>query len=198
MSAPVFSVEEFLAAFQSLMPRGRVWNTDPASIQAQLEAGLVASTRRVNEADAFLLIDAFPATANFLLPEWEAALGLPDPCAGAAPTIASRQQQVVARFTDSGGHASLRFVELAAQLGYTVTTTMFAPFRAGHSHAGDPLGGPEWFFIWQINAPSDTIAYFRAGSGHAGDPLASWGNTVLECALAARAPAHTTLQFAYS
>lgn len=198
MSAPVYSVEAFLGALQNLLPRGRAWNSEPGSIQAQLEAGLVSPIQRVNVADALLLEDAFPATTNFLLPEWEAALGLPDPCAGPAPTVAARQAQVVAKFTDGGGQSSARFIALAAVLGYTVTTTMFAPFRAGQSQAGDPLGGPWSFFTWQVNAPATTILYFRAGSGHAGEPLASWGNEVLECALQERAPAHTVVQFAYS
>lgn len=196
-NAPVYSVADYLGALQNLLPQGRAWNTDPASVQGQVEAGLVSLTQRVNIADAQLLIDAFPASASFLLPEWEAALGLPDPCAGPAPTISARQAQVVARFTDSGGQSAARFLALAAQLGYTVTSTMFAPFRAGQSHAGDPLGGPYSFFTWQINAPLQTSTFFRAGAGHAGDPLQSWGNTVLECSLLGRAPAHTQLLFTY-
>lgn len=198
MSAPIFSVADFLSAFQKLMPRGPVWSSDPNSFQSQTETGLISTWQRINKADADLLIDAFPATAVFLLPEWEAALGLPDPCAGPAATVAQRQQQVVSRLTNSGGQSSAYFIALALSLGYVVTTTMFAPFRAGQSHAGDPLGGPWSFFTWQINAPLNTIQFFTAGFGRAGDPLESWGNTVLECEIAAVAPAHTVVQFSYS
>lgn len=196
-SAPVYSVADYLGALQKLLPQGRAWNNEPTSVQAMVEAGLVAATQRVNVSDAQLLVDAFPSTTNFLLPEWEAALGLPDPCAGEAPTISARQGQVLARFTDTGGQSAARFIALAAQLGYTVTTTMFAPFRAGQSHAGDPLGGPYSFFTWQVNAPLQTSTLFRAGVGHAGDPLQAWGNTVLECSLSGRSPANSSLQFAY-
>lgn len=195
MGAPVFSVVEFLGALQSLLPSGRAWNTDRTSVQAQVEAGLVASFQRVNVSDAFLLVDAFPSTAVFQLPEWEEALGLPDPCAGEAPTIAARQQQVVTRFTDSGGMSKQRYIDLAASLGFTVTITEFAPFRAGHSAAGDPLCGEDWWFVWQVTAPPVTVSYFRAGFGAAGEPLATWGDTVLECSLRARAPAHTIILF---
>lgn len=198
MTAPIYSLADYVSAFQNLLPRGRVWQTDPASVQAQLEAGLVASTQRVNVADAALLVDAFPSTTVYLLPEWESALGLPDPCAGPAPTVAARQQQVVARFTNGGGQSAAYFIALAKALGFTITTTMFAPFRAGQSHAGDPLGGPWSFFTWQVNAPLNTVSYFRAGHSRAGEPLASWGNTVLECELNALDPAHTVVQFAYS
>lgn len=197
MSAPVYSVDDFLAALQNLLPRGRAWNREPDSVQSKALRGLVGVFRAVNVDDAQLLEDAFPATSSFLLPEWEAALGLPDPCAGPSTTIAERQEQVVAKLTDNGGLSASRFVALAAQLGYEVTTTTFAPFRAGHSRAGDPLGGPWSYFVWQVSAPETTVTFFRAGSGRAGDPLQRWGNDVLECAIRERAPAHTIVQFAY-
>lgn len=197
MGAPVYSVEDFLGALQALLPRGRAWNLDVDSVQGKIGAALVSSFQRVNVANAALLSDAFPSTADFLLPEWEAALGLPDPCAGPGTTVADRQAQVITRLTDSGGLSQSRFIELAARLGYTITITTFAPFRAGHSSAGDPLGDEDSYFVWQVNAPSETVSYFRAGSGRSGDPLASWGNAVLECSIADRVPAHTTVLFSY-
>lgn len=197
MPAPVFSADDFLSAFQKLMPRGPVWQTDPNSVQAMLERGLVTTWSRLNQSDADLLRDAFPATAVELLPEWESALGLPDPCAGAAPTIEQRQRQVVARLTDRGGLSAARYIALAADLGYTVTITTFSMSRAGEMRAGDLLAGPEANFTWRVNAPFETINYARAGSMRAGDLLGTFGNTVLECELTARAPAYTKVNFAY-
>jgi uncharacterized protein YmfQ (DUF2313 family) len=148
-------------------------------------------------ANNILLVDAFPATAVELLPEWESTLGLPDPCAGESPTLQGRQQQVVARLTNSGGQSVPYFIAYAQTLGYTVTVTEFAPFRAGQSRAGQPTGTQDWFFTWQINAPLNTITYFRAGQAGADQPLASWGNAVLQCELMAIKPAHTYLNFGY-
>jgi len=197
MTAPIYSLEEFLGALQNLLPQGRAWSIERQSVQARLEAGLISAFQRVNVSDAELLEDAFPATAHFLLPEWEAALGLPDPCAGPAPTIAERQAQVVAKLTDGGGQSADRFIELAGILGYTVTVTSFAPFRSGVSHSGDELGEPGAYFLWQVNAPSTTSLFFLAGGGHSGDELQTFGNDVLECSIRGRAPAHTTVRFTY-
>ncbi|MEB0312172.1 DUF2313 domain-containing protein, partial [Pseudomonas sp. 10B1] len=145
-----------------------------------------------------LLEDMFPATTTNFLGEWETTLGLPDPCAGVAPTFQGRRNQVVARFTNSGGQSIAFFVAFALGLGYAVTVTQYAPFRCGQSTCGQQLGGIDWFFTWAINCQLNTFNYFRAGQSAAGEPLSSWGNKVLECELSEAQPAHTILQFHYS
>lgn len=180
------------------MPQGRVWPKDQASVQtAVLEALAPAMARETAYAGA-LLLDAFPTYPVYLLPEWEATLGLPDPCAGTNPTLQQRQAQVRARFTATGGQSILYFTAYAATLGYTITVQEFAPFRAGKNRAGDPCQGAAWASTWRVTAPLNTITSFRAGASAAGEPLRSWGNAVLECELTAIAPAHTVLQFAYA
>lgn len=179
------------------MPRGKAWPRDASSVMAQVMSGLSPTWARHTARNNNLLVDAFPATAVELLTEWEAALGLPDPCAGSAPTIAARQQQVVARFAGSGGQSAAYYIAYAALLGYTVTITEFAPARVGQSSMGQPLNGPAWAFAWQITAPLNTLVQSRVGSARAGDPLASWGNAVLQCELSAIVPAHTITIFAY-
>lgn len=87
------------------------------------------------------------------------------------------------------------FVTYAKTLGYIVTVTAFASFRAGQSRAGQPTGTQDCFFIWQINAPLNTITYFAVGQSYAGQQLASWGNAVLQCELMSSKPAHTYLNF---
>lgn len=197
MAAPNYSASDFAAAIHALMPRGLVWPRDPTAVMAQVINGLAPTWVRHTQANNDLLVDAFPATAVELLPEWEATLGLPDPCAGPSPTLQGRQQQVVARLTNSGGQSVPYFIAYAKTLGYAVTVTEFAPFRAGQSSAGAPCGIVDWAFTWQINAPAETITYFCAGLSSAGEPLAAWGNTVLQCELTAIKPAHTILNFAY-
>jgi uncharacterized protein YmfQ (DUF2313 family) len=131
-----------------------------------------------------------------MLPEWEATLGLPDPCAGEAPTIALRQAQVAARFIAGGGQSIAFFVGFAKTLGYDITITQFAPSRFGRPF-GSPFGGVAWAFAWQVNAPQFTVATFNFGTGNFGDPFASWGNTVLQCELQRLSPAHTIITFNY-
>lgn len=198
MSAPNYQASDFLTAMQNLMPRGKAWPRDATAIMAQAMSGLAPTWARHTARDSNLLVDAFPATAVELLPEWEAALGLPDPCAGVAPTIAARQAQVVARFAGSGGQSVPYFISYAKLLGYTITITEFAPARVGQSRVGQPLNGAAWAFAWKVNAPLNTVVKSRVGSARAGDPLASWGNAVLQCEISEIVPAHTIPIFAYS
>ncbi|MGC1549432.1 MAG: putative phage tail protein [Rhodanobacter sp.] len=198
MSTPAYTVADFHAALQNLMPRGRAWSKDPASIQDQTIACFAPSFERVTAAAIALIADAFPATALDMVPEWQLALGLPDPCAGPAPGLIQERQQIVARLTNSGGQSAAYFIAFAAAFGYTVTVTNDAPFRCGQSRAGQHVGSQDWFFSWVIHAPENTSEPFLCGQSTAGDPLGSTGNAVLQCELAVPVPAHTTLQFQYS
>jgi uncharacterized protein YmfQ (DUF2313 family) len=198
MLAPNYTTADFLKALQGLLPRGRIWPRAADAVQTQVLSGLAPSYARATARANYLLNDAFPATTYELLPEWESTLGLPDPCAGAAPSIAQRQGQVLARFVGVGGPSIANLTAFAANLGYTVTITQFAPARVGQSRVGQPLCGPAWAFAWQITAPLNTVIRSRVGISAAGDPLASWGNSVLECEFKAIMPAHTIPIFAYA
>lgn len=187
---------DFLRAFMSLLPRGRVWSRDVSSVQSRALLGLVTiyedSTARTNQ----LLVDAFPGSTYELLPEWELTLGLPDPCAGPAPTIQARRAQVVARLTATGGQSIPYFTGLAKSLGYEVTVTQFMPSRFG-KRFGTPFGGVDWAHAWQINAPTFTVNRLRFGDSF-GSPFSYWTNNVLQCELQSVKPAHTVLNFSYS
>lgn len=197
MPLPVYQTADLLAALQALMPRGYAWPTDPTTIQTQVLTGLIPVWTRLHASANFLAQDAFPSTTFELLPQWEESLGLPDPCAGLAPTEQQRRAQVVARFTNSGGQSAAYMIAYAAALGFTITITEYAPFRAGINTAGQPLNGAAWASAWAINAPATTVTLFRAGQSAAGEALASWGNAVLQCEMAEIAPAHTTVIFTY-
>ncbi|KVS52261.1 phage tail protein [Burkholderia cepacia] len=191
MSAPNYSASDFTSALMALMPRGLAWPRDPNSVMARTIATLAPIWSRHVAANNYLLVDAFPSTTVELLPEWEAALGLPDPCAGESPTLAQRQAQVVARFTNSGGQSVRYFLSYAKSLGFDVSITEFTPFRVGQQAAGDSVGVEGWAHTWRINVPPSTINYFRASRSAAGEPLASWGNAVLLCEMNTLKPAHT-------
>jgi uncharacterized protein YmfQ (DUF2313 family) len=156
---------DFLAAAQALLPQGRAWPRDPAAKLTALLDGWARAYATVDARQSNLLIDAFPASTVELLPEWEATLGLPDPCLGQLPTIAQRQAQVLARIRATGGQSIPYLIAFAAVLGFAVGIQEFAPFRAGVSHAGDSLNGSQ--------APA-AGKYFTAGNGAAGDPLVVW------------------------
>lgn len=192
-----FTADNFLSAFQRLLPRGRAWNNDPSSNQTRVWRALVGTWVRQSARAEQLLADAFPATTNELLPEWEETLGLPDPCAGPAPTPDARRRQVVARFVGIGGQSIPYYVAYAANLGYDITITEFSPFLMGVNAMGDLLAGDVAAITWLVTAPAVTVHLFQMGVSVMGDPLGSFGNEVLQCALKEVAPLHTDVYFAF-
>ncbi|WP_168793608.1 YmfQ family protein [Paraburkholderia aromaticivorans] len=196
MPAPNYSAADYLRALQTHLPRGRVWPRDPDAQQTAILSGFTPVFAQLNARANNLLVDAFPSTTYELLPEWEATLGLPDPCAGEAPTTQQRVAQVVARLTATGGQSIAYYTAVAAALGYAITITQFVPSRFGKNF-GTLFGGTAWAFAWQVNAPTFTISTLQFG-GAFGTPFASWGNNVLQCELQRFAPAHTTVLFSYS
>lgn len=196
MAAPVLVAQDFLAALQALLPRGRVWPRDVDALMTRVLLSLSPAWQRSADRGRDLLGEARVDTALELLPEWEETLGLPDPCVGDIPLIAVRRAQAVARFTNNGGQSVPYFIAFAAALGYTITITEYSP-----SHFGAPFGlfsGTDWASVWQVNGPTFTVSRFQFGVSGFGEPFATWGNLLLQCELDRIKPAHTLVQFALS
>jgi uncharacterized protein YmfQ (DUF2313 family) len=198
---------DYLAALQALLPRGRAWSRDPAATITGLLDGIAKSYAKADARQTNLLRDAFPVTTAELLPEWEATLGLPDPCLGQLPTLQQRQNQVAARITGRGGQSIGYLTSVAAQLGFSVAIKEFAPFRVGVSRVGDSLNGSQppigskyftvgsssvgqelvtwaggspgfdWAFGLFINVIAEPTSFFRVGTGSVGEPLVSWAGS---------------------
>jgi uncharacterized protein YmfQ (DUF2313 family) len=196
---PSFAAWDFLAQFQRLLPRGRIWQRGWGARQAQALLILMPTWVRLHGRANALVADAFPCSTFELLPEWESSLGLPDECIGQLDTIQQRQAAVCAKFTARGGQSEQYFIDLAASAGFEVESIVeFAPFRASIDRCGQPLNSEAWAYAWQVIAPPTTIVYFRAGASTAGEPLAAWGNTTLICLIERYAPAHTVPIFRFT
>ena len=195
-TAPVFTAQEFLEGFQKLLPTGPVWPRDADAVQTQVLAALVQLYVNNTASAADLLVDAFPPTTDYLLLEWQETLGLPDPCEGQLATLAQQQAQVLSRFIAGGGQSATYFISFAASLGYPITITQFAPFRAGVSTAGSPAYGAAWAFVWQVNTAPVDVEFFTVGNSTVGQALETvTGSTVLQCELVRLSPAHTNVLF---
>lgn len=195
MVAPFFSADMFRLALLRLLPRGPIWSRDPDGLPSRLAAIWGKSFARNSQRAATLLVDAFPSTTQELLPEWEASLGLPDPCAGESPTIGQRRAQVVARLTDSGGYSIAYYVNFAKTLGYDISIQEFERSYFGRKF-GQKFGGRDWAYTWQVSVPQFTVFRNKFGSVF-GEPFASWGAVVVQCEFLGRKPAHTILNFTY-
>jgi uncharacterized protein YmfQ (DUF2313 family) len=196
--AYIYSAADYLAALQALLPRGRIWPRDPDATMTSVASGLSQIYARTNVRANDAIAEGFPATTSQLLPEWEWTLGLPDPCAGAAPTIQQRRGQVLARFAGIGGQSAQQIVTYAKSLGYLITIEQYSVSRVGQSRVGQRMNSEAWATVWTVTTRNNTVTPARVGQSAAGEPLATWGNEVLRCELQAIAPAHTTLLFNFT
>lgn len=169
--------------FLALLPPGRIW---PESRDSSFQALALALGYRLAEAHETLLRwfvqELDPRATIELLPEWEEALGLPDPCTPAAQTIQERRQRVVAALTVRPSPTLQYLRALAEALGYAGALLIESP--------------P---FSLTITVPNPRVTYARTGASRCGDYLARYERASdLECVLQKQKPAHITLVFNYS
>ena len=153
VGVPRYSKDDYTEAALLLRPRGRVWPVGADGVQAVVFRGIAKLLVALDAAASSILAGSLPGSlVSGFIPEWEATLGLPDPCAGADPTVSQRAGQIQARFIGGGGQSRQHYIDLAAALGFeiTITITNFSPFRVGHSHIGDPLYDASWSFVWGV------------------------------------------------
>lgn len=191
------TAQDFLTALQSLMPQGYAWTRDPnATLTAVLQALADGEGSFHTDLSRFSENESDPRLTVTMLPDWERAFGLPDPCTPAGQTLEQRHNSLVARITDNGGESRQDFIDLAAALGFDITITEFRPFTC-ISHVTEPVCDDTWRFAWQVNAPLNTVFEFTCESG-CDEPLRSWGNDELECAIRLRNRASRQVLFSYN
>lgn len=205
------SGDDYATLFMSLLPRGQAWPRAPDSTLALTCTGLSQYWGFVDGRAADLLErESDPRFTIELLPDWERAWGLPDPCFPPTASIGERQRMLVMKMTWIGGQSRAYFKRIAEWVGFTIEIKEFAPFMCGISRVGDTrepppdspiedqnfrwyIGGPEQRFVWQVTLGQVGLVWFRAGSGQAGvDPhLRLQIPQDLICLLDRWKPAHT-------
>lgn len=183
------SGDAYTDAFLSLLPTGQAWPRSPESVLFKAVDGLCQYWGFVDGRAADLLErESNPVTTIELLPDWEKAWGLPDPCLPSALTVGERQRMLILIMTWVGGQSREYFKRIAEWLGYTIEIKEFAPFMCGISRVGDTRTPPpdspiddqnfRWYigpgeqrFVWTVNIGQVGLTWFRASSGQAGvDP----------------------------
>lgn len=175
----------------SIDPNGPAISAELAAEGAALDAAYYSAVQLLDEAD--------PNTTTVLLPDWERVYGLPDACVAAAGIVQSTQERraaLVAKVNMVGGQSRAFFIGLAADLGYAITITEYAPHTTEHD-SEHPITDDPWRFVWQVNAPLNTIRE-QTTEDDTEMALEVWGNKLLECVISRFKPAHTHLIFAYS
>lgn len=188
------TAQAYAGSLAGLLPPGEAWRAEDGSTLGQL---LLAMGDMLAAADARaddLMLEDDPRTTVELLPDWERVAGLPDPCAGTAPELETRQQILTAKLIARGGQSGGYFVGVAAALGYAITIEEFQPMNC--TSACNSALNTNWRFTWRVHAPEVTISNMTCTTA-CNAPIRSWGNAVLECTLNTLKPAHTNILFAY-
>jgi uncharacterized protein YmfQ (DUF2313 family) len=211
--------DDYANAFLTMLPQGQAWPKEPGSTLERACTGLSYYWGDVDGRAADLLErESDPRMTVELLPDWERAFGLPDPCFPSATTIAERQKMLVLHMTWLGGQSREYFISLLEWLGYPgVYIKEFSPFMAGVSQVGDTRAPPpdspvasqnfRWYigpaeqrFVWTVNIGQIGLYWFRAGSGQAGvdHHLEFAVPHEIVCLLDRWKPAHTVIVPDYS
>lgn len=212
------SGDDYAQALISLLPQGQAWPRDPGSTLIRAVTGLALYWGFVDgRAGDLLETESDPRTTFELLPDWERAWGLPDPCYAEPLTLHDRRVALLVRMTLLGGQSRQFFIDVAAALGYTITISEYSPFMAGISNVGDTrtppldpaplvgdfrwyIGPPEMRFYWTVHITGARLTWFRATAGEAGvDHHLEIGLAKdLECLFDRWKPAHTQIVYDYS
>lgn len=171
---------DYTSQLQQLLPRGIAFTRAAGSTFVRLLAAIAAGMARADADIRNLRREADPRTTIDLLPEWEAAAGLPDPCVTKPQTLGERRRALVARARSTGGASAAYFEGVARDLGYTARVVEV------DTH------------VWRMDIFESTgVTLFRAGASRAGDRLRTFGDEILECVINRLKPAHTRVLFAY-
>lgn len=170
-------VSSYRDALLALLPPGRALTRVIGSGIAKLCEALAVEPARVHERALSLMLEVVPSTVGELIPDWEAALGLPDGCANPSSTD-ERRAAVIGRIVGTGGHNEADYRTLAARLGYpTVTFSHESPFRVGVSDVGDALTNDPWAHHVHVTHPTGPA------------------DAVLACAFTRQLRAHGSMDF---
>jgi uncharacterized protein YmfQ (DUF2313 family) len=195
MKAPNPGLPDWVQATFDLLPRGLMWPRDLLSNLGKI-VSVIAQERQTRHQRKLILleIESVPTSAVELLPEWEKALGLPDPCLAAPTTLAARWAAIADVFFADHPPTPANMVTWAARAGWNISIREQRDFVAGVSMAGDAVGESD--FVWVVTVLDQVRTYFRAGQSTAGDPLWNFPDlSTLECVLRRASPAHTQVFF---
>jgi uncharacterized protein YmfQ (DUF2313 family) len=133
------SGDDYVDALAALLPVGPAWPREYDSTLMKLVGGFSQIWGDPVDARAadLLEIESDPRQTIELLPDWEYNYGLPDPCYTAPQTIGQRQLALVMRMTMLGSQSREFFIEVAAEIGYTITITEYRVFVVGIDRCGD-------------------------------------------------------------
>lgn len=145
-----------------------------------------------------MLVEVDPGEAVYLLSAYQAVLG-PDPYGrdSVALTWAQQQALTLSRWTQKWGVTPADFIAFAATFGVVITIDEFQLTTIGDSIGATLVENPTQF-TWVVNMPPAEVEFATVDGSSIGDYLSSFAPSLVQPAIAGRAPAHTTPIFNYA
>lgn len=152
------SEADYLQQLRQLLPPGPAFDPELEPDLGQLLASWAPELARVDALNDQLRLEQMPATASWLLPDWEAYLGLPDVCTvPGSQSVDERRQAVINKLSAKGAPQRSYYMRLASQAGVAIGIEEFRPARVGTANVGDFLYGDGWPWSWLVSASIDTF-----------------------------------------
>jgi uncharacterized protein YmfQ (DUF2313 family) len=195
MPAPNPTLDQWWQATIDLVPRGLLWTRRRASNFGKLIEA-IATERQLRHQRKLILLDieSVPTTAFELLPDWERASGLPDPCLAAPAGLEQRWQALADVWFADHPPTPDNMIAWANQAGWNIAIREQRAFVAGISIAGDTVGEND--STWVVTVGGQVRHFFHAGRNVAGDPLWDFPDLgTLECVLRRANPGHLMVFF---
>jgi uncharacterized protein YmfQ (DUF2313 family) len=133
-------------AADALLPKGRAWTRLRATTLGRLLDAICASFERIETRAEDLVAEALPTTATETLAVWEYLVGV-----GGGASLSARRAAVAACIVPPEDMSLAALVADAAAIGYAITPTEHALFRAGASAADDPVRAEAWVHTLDIS-----------------------------------------------
>lgn len=184
---------DYLAQMRALLPPGPAWDAEQVPELEALLSGLAPVFADLDARAGHLLDEMHAGTVSELVPDWEAVMGLPDACLGAAPAYADRVFAVRARMVATGKQTAAYFVELARQQGFEDARVVeYRAPRFGRSRCGSARFGT-WAvqFMWELDTGARKALGRRFGAAYWGESFGRSAGSALDCLVKRYAPAHT-------
>lgn len=193
------SAAAYRAQLQALLPTGAAWPREEGAVLTQLLSGWAEEFARVETRMEQLIAEFDPRTAYETLPEWEAALGLPDPCTAAVTAIDARQLNVWRKLAYQAGQTPAFYIAMAASIGFEIEIHEFDPDVDDYDASlAAAVAAGRWRYVWRVHVLNgDDFSYFRMGDAVGRRFVEGDQAMDLECIIKAAKPAHTHVIFSY-
>ena len=194
------TADQYRQQLSGLLPSGPAWDPELVPEIALVLAGVSLEFARLDARAVDLLNEMDPAAVSELVPDWEAIMGLPDPCLGLNPAFEDRRLAVRRRLVEVGGQSISYFIDIAVSQGYPdASVTEHRAPRMGRSRFGLARFGT-WNaqFMWILNTGGRQRQGRRFGASYWGERFGVNPGNPLECQIRRASPAHTVVQINYN